>query len=178
MMFSCCWWFLSFRIPYQFSTASRSVLGPTQTPIQWVPGSISPEQKRPGPQADQSSPSNAAVKNGRNIPPLLPMSSWRNASLSSTGTTLFFLGFRTKTLWTSALSHACYMSFPSHLVDDDVWESDSKTPLAPNFWFRIPVISFTLHWTGRWLGSRDDLGRGAEGEIWVPAGNWIISELL
>jgi hypothetical protein len=37
-----------------FSTSSRSVLGPTQPPIQWVPRALSPEVKRPGREADHS----------------------------------------------------------------------------------------------------------------------------
>jgi hypothetical protein len=31
-----------------FSTSSRPILGPTQPPIQWVPGALSPEVKRQG----------------------------------------------------------------------------------------------------------------------------------
>jgi len=46
-----------------FTTASRMALGPTQTPIQWVPGSLFLEVKRPGREADRSSPSGAEVKN-------------------------------------------------------------------------------------------------------------------
>jgi hypothetical protein len=42
---------------FLFSTASRSVLGPTQPPIQWVPGALSP-----GREADHSPPSSAEVK--------------------------------------------------------------------------------------------------------------------
>jgi hypothetical protein len=40
-----------------FFTSSRPVLGPTQPPIQWVPG-----VKRPGCQADYSHPTDAEVK--------------------------------------------------------------------------------------------------------------------
>jgi len=43
---------------FLFATASRPALGPTQPPIQWVPG-----VKRPGREADYSPPSSAAVKN-------------------------------------------------------------------------------------------------------------------
>jgi hypothetical protein len=43
--------------------ASRPVLGPTQPPIQWVPGVLSLEVKRPGREADHSPPSSAEVKN-------------------------------------------------------------------------------------------------------------------
>jgi hypothetical protein len=45
-----------------FAKASRPSLGPTQPPIQWVPGALSLEIKRPGPEADHSPPSNVEVK--------------------------------------------------------------------------------------------------------------------
>jgi hypothetical protein len=48
------------------TTASRTVLKPTQPPIQWVPGSLSLTVKRPGREADHSLPSSAEVKNARN----------------------------------------------------------------------------------------------------------------
>jgi hypothetical protein len=37
-------------------------LGPTQPPIQWVPGALSLGVKRPGREADHSPPSSAEVK--------------------------------------------------------------------------------------------------------------------
>jgi hypothetical protein len=48
-----------------FTTASRTALGPTQPPIQWVrvPGALSLGVKRPRSEADQSPPSSAEVKN-------------------------------------------------------------------------------------------------------------------
>jgi hypothetical protein len=46
-----------------FITASRRALGPTQPPIQWVPGSLSLVVKRPGREADHSPPSSAEVNN-------------------------------------------------------------------------------------------------------------------
>jgi hypothetical protein len=56
--------------------------GPTQPPIQWVPGAISLEVKRPGHEADRSPPSSAEVKecvalylHSHNTP------SWRGALL-------------------------------------------------------------------------------------------------
>jgi hypothetical protein len=41
---------------------SRPALGSTQPPIQWVPGALSPGTKRPGREADHSSPASAEVK--------------------------------------------------------------------------------------------------------------------
>jgi hypothetical protein len=61
-------------------------LGPTEPPIQWVPGSLFPGVNRLGREADHSSPSRV-VKNCRAIPPLPHTSSWRGVQLS-TGTTL------------------------------------------------------------------------------------------
>jgi hypothetical protein len=47
---------------FLFITASRTALGPTQPPIQWVPGVLSLVVKRPGREADHSSPSSAEAK--------------------------------------------------------------------------------------------------------------------
>jgi hypothetical protein len=47
---------------FLFTTASRMALGPTQPPIQWLPGSLFLGVKRPGREADHSPPSSAEVK--------------------------------------------------------------------------------------------------------------------
>jgi hypothetical protein len=47
---------------FLFTIASRTALGPTQPPIQWVPGALSRGIKRPGREADHSPPSSAEVK--------------------------------------------------------------------------------------------------------------------
>jgi hypothetical protein len=47
---------------FLFSTLSRKALGPTQSPIQWVPGVISPAVEQPGREADHSLPTSAEVK--------------------------------------------------------------------------------------------------------------------
>jgi hypothetical protein len=44
------------------TTGSRTALGPTQPPIQWVPGALSLGVKRPGREAYHSPPSSAEVK--------------------------------------------------------------------------------------------------------------------
>jgi hypothetical protein len=46
-----------------FTIASRPALEPTHPPIQWAPGSLSLEVKRPLREAHHSPPSSAEVKN-------------------------------------------------------------------------------------------------------------------
>jgi hypothetical protein len=55
---------------FLFSIASRPTPGPTQPPIQWIHGAISPEVKRHGREADHSPPSRTEVKNHAAIPSL------------------------------------------------------------------------------------------------------------
>jgi hypothetical protein len=50
---------------FLFTTASRTALGPTQPPIQWVPGALSLGVKRSGHEADHSPLFSAEVKNAR-----------------------------------------------------------------------------------------------------------------
>jgi hypothetical protein len=47
---------------FLITTASRTVLGPTQHPTQWVPGALSLRVKRSGREADHSPSSSAEVK--------------------------------------------------------------------------------------------------------------------
>jgi hypothetical protein len=47
---------------FLFSMLSRSALGSTQPPIQWVPGVLSLGVKRQGCEADHSPPASAEVK--------------------------------------------------------------------------------------------------------------------
>jgi hypothetical protein len=47
---------------FLLSTSSRPALGSTQTPIQRVPGAISPGVKRPGREGDHSPPTSAEAK--------------------------------------------------------------------------------------------------------------------
>jgi hypothetical protein len=47
-----------------FSISSRATLGPTQSPIQWIPGVLSSRIKRPEREADYSPPSSVEVENG------------------------------------------------------------------------------------------------------------------
>jgi hypothetical protein len=50
---------------FLFTTLSRTALGITQPPIQWIPGTLSLGVKRLGHEADHSLPSSAEVKNAR-----------------------------------------------------------------------------------------------------------------
>jgi hypothetical protein len=68
-------WTARVRFPavkdFYFSTASRLTLGPTQSPTQRVPGTLSPGVKRHGRLANHSPPSSTEVKKkGGAIPPL------------------------------------------------------------------------------------------------------------
>jgi hypothetical protein len=47
---------------FLFTSASRTALGPTQPPIEWVPGALSLGVKRPEREADHLPPSSAEVK--------------------------------------------------------------------------------------------------------------------
>jgi hypothetical protein len=63
----------------ELSTASKPVLGPSQSLIQWVPGAISPGVKRLRSEADHSPPPAVEVKNVGATPPLPHISSCHNA---------------------------------------------------------------------------------------------------
>jgi hypothetical protein len=81
---------LLYEVAFKLSTTSRTALGPTQPPIQWVPGAHSLGVKRPGREADHSPPSSAEVKECVDLyihSPNTP--SWRGAQFKkNTGTTL------------------------------------------------------------------------------------------
>jgi hypothetical protein len=47
---------------FLFTTASRAAMGPTQPPIQWLPGALSLRIKRPGREADHLPSSSAGDK--------------------------------------------------------------------------------------------------------------------
>jgi hypothetical protein len=54
------WWGLGI---FLFTTTSRTALGPTKPPIQWVPGALSLGVKQLRHEADHSPPSSAEVEN-------------------------------------------------------------------------------------------------------------------
>jgi hypothetical protein len=51
------------------TTASRSTLGLTLSPVQWVPGPLSHGVMRQRRETDHSPPSSVEIKNGGAIPP-------------------------------------------------------------------------------------------------------------
>jgi hypothetical protein len=65
--------YLSNLYHFLFITASRTALGPTQPPIQWVPGAFSLGVKWLGREADHSSPSSAEVKNAWSYTSISPI---------------------------------------------------------------------------------------------------------
>jgi hypothetical protein len=71
---------------FLFTTASRTALGPTQSPIQWVLGALSLGVKRLWREADHSPPSSAESRMCGVIHPLPPYA-WCSV-IKSTGTTL------------------------------------------------------------------------------------------
>jgi hypothetical protein len=66
---------------FLFTTASRTALGPTQPPIQWVRGALSLGVKQPGREDDHSPPSSAEVTMSWAIPPLPNTPTRRGAQL-------------------------------------------------------------------------------------------------
>jgi hypothetical protein len=66
---------------FLFTTASRTALGSTQPPIQWVPWALSLRVKLPGCEAYQSPPSKAEVKIRGDVSPFPKTPSWRGAQL-------------------------------------------------------------------------------------------------
>jgi hypothetical protein len=77
---------------FLFTTASRTALGPTQPPIQWVTGALSLRVKRPWREADHSLPSSADVKEWVELYLYSPNTpSWRGAQLKHRDNFTFYL---------------------------------------------------------------------------------------
>jgi hypothetical protein len=88
---------------FLFTTASRMALGPSQPPIQWVPGALSLGVKRPGREADHSPPSSAEIKERLELylhSPSTP--SWRGAQLKHRNNFTFYLYQMFLTVFTKA----------------------------------------------------------------------------
>jgi hypothetical protein len=77
---------------FLFTTASRKALGLVQPPIQWIPKALSLGVKRPGREADHSTPSSAEIKECVELylhSPNTP--SWRGARLNHRDNFTFYL---------------------------------------------------------------------------------------
>jgi hypothetical protein len=132
---------------FLFTTASRMALGPTQPPIQWVPGILSLGAKRPGREADHSPPSSVEVKEWVKLylhSPNTP--SWRGAQLKHRDNftaSAFELRFRmcrqkgprksgrTGTKWSASVSGPCWWQYI-------VWEREPRKEnteiISVGFW--------------------------------------------
>jgi hypothetical protein len=79
---------------FLFITASRTALGPTQPPAQWVAEASSLEVKRPGHESDRSPPSSAEVKEWVELYLHSPNTlSWRGAQLKHRDNFTFIFTF-------------------------------------------------------------------------------------
>jgi hypothetical protein len=80
---------------FPLTSASRPALGPTQSPVQWVPGALSPGGKAgPGRDADHSPPSSAEVKKEQELYLLSPRrASMERSGASNTGSISFLAVF-------------------------------------------------------------------------------------
>jgi hypothetical protein len=74
------------------ATRTRTALGTTQPPTQWLTGDLSLEVKRPGREADHSPPSSAEVKECVELYLHSPnMPSWRGDQLKNSDNCTFYL---------------------------------------------------------------------------------------
>jgi hypothetical protein len=75
---------------FLFTTMSRTALGPTKPPIQWLPWALSLGVKWPGCEADHSLPSSAKVKECMELYFHSPnMPSWHGTQLKQRGSIHF-----------------------------------------------------------------------------------------
>jgi hypothetical protein len=79
---------------FLFTTASRTALGPTQPPIQWVSEALSLGVKQPGREAGHSLPSSAEVKKECSYTSTPPLRLHGAVLCWSKGTILTFLPFK------------------------------------------------------------------------------------
>jgi len=97
-------------LPGLLPTASRTILGPTQPPIQWVRGALSLGVKQPGREADYSHPPSAEVKDRVELFLRSPsMPSWRGAQLKKSTRILFniyYICAKTKTIFIHFMTHS------------------------------------------------------------------------
>jgi hypothetical protein len=109
-----------------FSASPRSALGPTQLPIQWVPGALSQRVKRQGCEADNSPPNSAQIKKR-----------WMYISIP----TYAFMGINLSSYNMSSCSRSEVLTTVTILCD--------MTPCSPIYiYWRVGRTHF-LHFQGR-----------------------------
>jgi hypothetical protein len=114
---------------FLFTTASRLALGPTQPPIQWIRGALSLGVRRPGREADHSTPSSAEVKECVELylhSPNTP--AWRGAQLKDRHNFTF-----TQALWT-AETRGVLVRTPS------------TKPISPSVYIMLAAAQITSKW--------------------------------
>jgi hypothetical protein len=118
---------------FLFTTASRPASGPTQAPIQWVPGALSLGVKWPGSEADHSLPSSAEVEEWVELylhSPNTPL--WRGARLKKSAGTILAVLLLIKYEFTATnISGTCCVASPVGLFlcgDQVDVISDEKLP--------------------------------------------------
>jgi hypothetical protein len=129
------------------SETSRTVLGPIQPPIQWVPVALYLRVKRPGCEADHSPPSSAEVKQCVELCLYSPNTpSWRGARLKAQGQLYLYLYLsflNQETEWYQRnLSHSVrfnFLIFLSLVADISSKLFQSQLPC-----FTLSVIIFTI----------------------------------
>jgi hypothetical protein len=132
------------RDSFSFTTASRPVLGPTQPPIQWIRGALSPEVKRPRREAGHYSPSPSSEF--MNVSPLPQTSSWRVTFYLYTANVLGYILIQATT----------FREFDNQLVSK---REDSHLPNRPIYstkvkinytcFKRLSLKMFTYHWSDK-----------------------------
>jgi hypothetical protein len=107
---------------FLFTTVFRTALGPTQSPIQWVTGTLSLGVKRPGREDDHSPPSSAEVKEWMELylHSQYAFMAWCSVKKKSTETTL---PFTLMGRWYK-LAHLCYS--PNDIKEFDQIYRDIK----------------------------------------------------
>jgi hypothetical protein len=140
---------LNFRVPLpesylvscrsSYPSSSRTVLGPTQPPIQWERGVLSLGVKRPGCEADHSHPSRAEVKEWVELHIHSPNTpSWRSGQLKHKDN--FTLPYRSST--SLRVYHACseYGRFRPAIPTEGLryWDQD-----VPQLWQYLTFDSWS-----------------------------------
>jgi hypothetical protein len=111
-----------------FTTASRTALGHTQPPIQWVPGALSLGVERPGRETDHSPQSRAEVNSAwsyTSTPPIRPhgvvLKHRDNFTFPLPRSSEWSLPYRFSDIKLVHISypHACHMPRPSNLDNNN-----------------------------------------------------------